>query len=664
MPERTGIVTRSGHICMICGHIPTTKNKYRELQDHLVRKHFNERIKAALPTKRPYLCPEPHCKIEGKDWQALMRHYTGKHGVLETYLRQIIDSGMALPPNPKHSRAKAKQDQGQAHIAPTQEQIDEILTTKLDPNVPVHVAEKVGKPGRRKRPSHNSTGSSCGQESNQEEEEENDEEAPQYALVIKRTKTGEDSYHLLDLKSLLAYSRPVPNLTTTSMAQLPTQPTSMISPNSVAMPPIIPSEPIPLPELVQAQQMPLNHAHLGSMSMDPSRPPNVVFSQAHQQLVVSHHESKADDPLHLEPVAVEDLSPTVYQHVFIQSQDPSDVNKFQFQTQPTLDSASNASQSNHHQNHQHPQQQHHHHQPQHQHHQPQHQHHQQEQQQQQQQQQQQHQIVQEPIYVQQEDSLLWIPLQMLVSPTITKTTNTRNNSTTTINHSTNTINHSTNTTNKKDSLQQAMKQIYIPHQTDQTEDDQGSYIVHQDSSGQILGSDGLVYLSADGIPLQILNQSLQGNEQYQIVQTVQELEEETGQLSHLHPNEVPASMAQVPASSLEERVIVEEVQAIPVEETSSAEDRSASNRVTEALGIVASSASSLVSVTASNLQPKMAEKEAVTVNHNNNVSHNNNNNNHINNNNDVEGKLDPEEGPTKELKAGPDGVKELEFSMF
>jgi len=69
MPERAGIVTRAGHICMICGFLPTTKNKYRELQDHLVRKHFAEQIKAALPTRRPYVCPEPSCPIEGKDWQ-------------------------------------------------------------------------------------------------------------------------------------------------------------------------------------------------------------------------------------------------------------------------------------------------------------------------------------------------------------------------------------------------------------------------------------------------------------------------------------------------------------------------------------------------------------------------------------------------------------------
>ncbi len=44
MPERAGIVTRAGHICMLCHYLPTTKNKYRELQDHLVRKHFSEQV--------------------------------------------------------------------------------------------------------------------------------------------------------------------------------------------------------------------------------------------------------------------------------------------------------------------------------------------------------------------------------------------------------------------------------------------------------------------------------------------------------------------------------------------------------------------------------------------------------------------------------------------
>ena len=65
----------------------------RELQDHLVRQHFQDRIKSALPTRRPFMCPDEGCKVEGKDWQALMRHYTGKHGILEGYLKEVIASG-------------------------------------------------------------------------------------------------------------------------------------------------------------------------------------------------------------------------------------------------------------------------------------------------------------------------------------------------------------------------------------------------------------------------------------------------------------------------------------------------------------------------------------------------------------------------------------------
>ncbi len=67
---------------MICGFLPTTKNKYRELQDHLVRKHFNDQVKAALPTRRPYVCPEPTCPIEGKDWQ--VRWHAGGRWVFFT----------------------------------------------------------------------------------------------------------------------------------------------------------------------------------------------------------------------------------------------------------------------------------------------------------------------------------------------------------------------------------------------------------------------------------------------------------------------------------------------------------------------------------------------------------------------------------------------------
>ena len=56
-----------GHMCMVCGFRATTKNKYRELQDHLVRQHFQDRIKSALPTRRPFMCPDEGCKVEGKD---------------------------------------------------------------------------------------------------------------------------------------------------------------------------------------------------------------------------------------------------------------------------------------------------------------------------------------------------------------------------------------------------------------------------------------------------------------------------------------------------------------------------------------------------------------------------------------------------------------------
>ena len=67
--ERSGILTKRGHICLICFFIPTTKNKYRELQDHFIRQHFDVRIQEALPSKRPYACPMEGCNVEGKDWQ-------------------------------------------------------------------------------------------------------------------------------------------------------------------------------------------------------------------------------------------------------------------------------------------------------------------------------------------------------------------------------------------------------------------------------------------------------------------------------------------------------------------------------------------------------------------------------------------------------------------
>ncbi len=81
---------RTTHTCELCGFEPKTKNKYREKQDHLVMKHFKERIDKIFPHCRPYSCPNPDCDFTGKDKQALLRHYTGKHGVLELFLREAL----------------------------------------------------------------------------------------------------------------------------------------------------------------------------------------------------------------------------------------------------------------------------------------------------------------------------------------------------------------------------------------------------------------------------------------------------------------------------------------------------------------------------------------------------------------------------------------------
>ena len=81
---------RTTHTCELCGFEPKTKNKYREKQDHLVMKHFKDRIDKIFPHCRPYTCPNQECDFTGKDKQALLRHYTGKHGVLELYLREAL----------------------------------------------------------------------------------------------------------------------------------------------------------------------------------------------------------------------------------------------------------------------------------------------------------------------------------------------------------------------------------------------------------------------------------------------------------------------------------------------------------------------------------------------------------------------------------------------
>jgi hypothetical protein len=81
---------RTTHTCELCGFEPKTKNKYREKQDHLVMKHFKERIDKIFQHSKPYSCPSADCIFRGKDKQALLRHYTGKHGILEKFLREAL----------------------------------------------------------------------------------------------------------------------------------------------------------------------------------------------------------------------------------------------------------------------------------------------------------------------------------------------------------------------------------------------------------------------------------------------------------------------------------------------------------------------------------------------------------------------------------------------
>lgn len=64
---------RTTHTCELCGFEPKTKNKYREKQDHLVMKHFKEKIDKIFPHCRPYACPANDCAFTGKDKQALLR---------------------------------------------------------------------------------------------------------------------------------------------------------------------------------------------------------------------------------------------------------------------------------------------------------------------------------------------------------------------------------------------------------------------------------------------------------------------------------------------------------------------------------------------------------------------------------------------------------------
>ena len=83
---------RKDFTCELCGFEPKTKNKYQEKQDHLVMKHFKEKIDKVFLHCLPYACPTEDCGFIGKDKQALLRHYTGKHGILEKYMREALQA--------------------------------------------------------------------------------------------------------------------------------------------------------------------------------------------------------------------------------------------------------------------------------------------------------------------------------------------------------------------------------------------------------------------------------------------------------------------------------------------------------------------------------------------------------------------------------------------
>ena len=78
--------------CELCGYVPTTKNKYREKQDHLARVHFKDKIDKVVPKCRPYNCPESDCLYVGKDNQSILRHFTGKHDILKKWLKEALST--------------------------------------------------------------------------------------------------------------------------------------------------------------------------------------------------------------------------------------------------------------------------------------------------------------------------------------------------------------------------------------------------------------------------------------------------------------------------------------------------------------------------------------------------------------------------------------------
>ena len=92
---KEGKKNNTGRPCEICGYEPKTKNKSRERSDHLTMKHYKEQIDRDLAQIKDLTCPI--CGYKGRDKQAIHRHYTGKHRVVEQYLENDIASGKVIP---------------------------------------------------------------------------------------------------------------------------------------------------------------------------------------------------------------------------------------------------------------------------------------------------------------------------------------------------------------------------------------------------------------------------------------------------------------------------------------------------------------------------------------------------------------------------------------
>ena len=83
--------------CEICGFKASTKNKCRELQDHLLNSHFKEKVDKDLHEVTPRNTKCPQCDYVAKDRQTVYRHYFGRHGTMERYLNEYRRSeNMAL----------------------------------------------------------------------------------------------------------------------------------------------------------------------------------------------------------------------------------------------------------------------------------------------------------------------------------------------------------------------------------------------------------------------------------------------------------------------------------------------------------------------------------------------------------------------------------------